>query len=73
MNDEQLQEKIYASFMDELEERNRGLYEKVLGQQFTFIRNEEGKYIVVKALKNLTQHEENEVHQLLNELALRIR
>ena len=71
--DDELQEKIYASFMDELEERNKGLYEKVLGQQFTFIRNEEGKYIVVKALKNLTQQEENEIHQLLNELALRIR
>ena len=73
MNDEQLQEKIYAAFMDELEERNKGLYEKVLGQQFAFIRNEEGKYIVVKALKNLTQQEKNEIHQLLNELALRIR
>jgi hypothetical protein len=73
MNDEQLQKKIYAELMDELKERNKALHEKVLGQEFTFIRNEEGKYIVVKALKNLTQKEKNVIHQLLNELALRSR
>jgi hypothetical protein len=73
MNDEQLQKKIYAELMDELKKRNKALHEKVLGQQFTFIRNDEGKYIVVKALKNLTLQEKNEIHQLLNELALRSR
>ena len=69
MNDEQLQKKIHAELMDKLKKRNKALYEKVLGQQFTFIRNDEGKYIVVKALKNLTLQEKNEIHQLLNELA----
>ena len=73
MNDEQLQKKIYTELMDELKKRNKALHEKALRQQFTFIRNDEGKYIVVKALKNLTAQEKKVIHQLLNELTLRSR
>lgn len=70
MNDEEITEEIFNKFMDLLRAKNLSLYDRVMDQKFLFIPHD-GRYKVLKALKNVSSDEQKLIDELLYEACMK--